>query len=128
MQKFKFIAVATPDPSIGEDFTGVKDEVVPDESLSLEEILSRFTRGESLEVEHEGNYDDQTEVDLEKLKSADLVDRAEYVDRLKAVQKQYEEQEAQAEASRKSAAEAEEKAAFDKKVAEAAEKLAASKV
>lgn len=96
--------------------------VVPDQSLTLEEILRRFTRGEPLEIGRtDGVYDDEGEDDLEKVQHMDLVDREEFVDRLKETKKQFEKQEKQRAKD--------EKARLDKLAVEklAADKLAAEK-
>lgn len=67
--------------------------VVPNMSLSLQEILERFTRGEPLEIGKDYNYDEQGDDDLEKVRHMDLVDRQEYVDKLKQTKKFYTAQE-----------------------------------
>lgn len=87
-----------PAPSDGVDFSKEESVVVPDQSMSLQEILERFTRGEPLPVMHETQYgdddlDNPLNEDLEKMANADLVDKAEYRDRLKEVQVNYEKQE-----------------------------------
>lgn len=88
----KYKSIASPEPSRGFMITD-KRAVVPNMALSLEEILERFTRGEPLEVGKTGAvYDDGPE-DLEKLKHMDLVDRAEYIDKLKQTSKDFEKQE-----------------------------------
>lgn len=70
-----------------------KKAVVPNQSLSLQEILERFTRGEPLEIGRIGAvYDDGAE-DLEKMAHADLVDKQEFVDKLKQTNKLWEKQE-----------------------------------
>lgn len=113
-----------PAPCVGQAFTD-KKSVVPNLALSLQEILERFTRGEPLEIGRgEAVYDDGDE-DLEKLKTMDLVDRAEYVDRMKQVDKTFQRQEKEREKRRQAEMVklAAEKLAGDKKAAdEAAEK------
>lgn len=89
--------------------------VQPNMSMSLQEILERFTRGESLDIGKEPSYDDGDE-DLEKMAHMDLVDRQEYANKLKKTQKDFEKQE------RKKAAD--EKARLDKL---AVDKLVADK-
>lgn len=78
----QWAGVVTPGPK----------QVVPNMSLSLQEILERFTRGEPLEIGKEYNYDDQGDDDLEKVKHMDLVDREEYVNKLKQTRKFYDAQ------------------------------------
>lgn len=66
--------------------------VIPNQSMSLEEILTRFTRGETLAVAQPVNYH-ESEDDLEKVSQMDLVDKEEYVEKLKQTQKAYKDQE-----------------------------------
>lgn len=87
----KFKSIACPEPSEGFRITDKKG-VVPNMAMSLQEILERFTRGEPLEIGKEASYDDGDD-DLEKVSHGDLVDRAEFVDKLKATSKAYEKQE-----------------------------------
>lgn len=97
----KYKKFAIPQPSLGEDYTNVPVIVVPDQSLSLKDILERFTRDESLPIGQETNYgeneddDNPLHVDLEKLAVADLTEKAEYRETLAAVTKNYERQEKQ---------------------------------
>lgn len=81
-----------PKPSEGMDYSKEEYIVVPDQSLSLEEILQRFTRGEPLDILMDGEYDDESDIDLEKLQKADLVDKNDYIEYLKNVQKRFLEQ------------------------------------
>lgn len=98
----KFKAVAFPPTSPGERSIDV-DMVVPDQSMTLKEILLRFTRNETLPIGRDPMYSDGLE-DIEKLRDMDLVDREAYVTELKAKQAKYK---AQEEAKRKAAVEAE---------------------
>lgn len=104
----KFKKSSIPEPSVGTDFSQEIDQVVPDQSMSLEEILTRFTRGEQLpvgmEVQEGDESDNPLNVDLEKLANSDLVDKEEFIGKLKDLQDRYNQQEkakAQAEAKRK---------------------------
>lgn len=90
MRKFKSIAWPAPTAGIA---GGRKKLTVPNQALSLEEILRRFTRGESLEIGKDGTFDDEGDDDLEKVAHMDLVDREEYVNKLKQTEKDYEKQE-----------------------------------
>lgn len=54
------------------DFSRVKSVTVPDQSMSLAEIIRRFVRKESLPVLKEGVYEDRFG-DLEKLANEDIV-------------------------------------------------------
>lgn len=119
----KYISIAAPAPSVGSR-TGSKKLTVPNQSMSLEEILRRFTRGEPLAIGREGSFNEEVDEDLEKLATRDLVDRQEYVDKLKQKQELFKQQDK----ARKAAAlekymakKAEEKIMADKKAAEKTE-------
>lgn len=123
---------AVPEPSVGEDYSKIVSLVRPDQSLSLQEILDRFTRGESLPVEFQAEFgaddpDNPLNVDLEKLQHADLVEKAEYIEKLKAISENYRKQEAskakkKADEDRQAAIKADEE-----RILRAAEKLAKEK-
>lgn len=86
-------------------FKGAKKVTVPSQSMSLAEILRRFTRKESLPVEKEGVYDTRFG-DLEKLKNADIVEQTEKVQQIRKVVKRHNEikKEKEEEEKRKAAA------------------------
>lgn len=65
---------------------------VPNQSMSLSEILERFTRGESIPVMKQTQYH-ESEDDLEKVGQMDIVDRLEFADKQKQIQKKYAKQE-----------------------------------
>lgn len=73
----------------------IKDKkiVVPNQSMSLHEILERFTRNEELPIGRDVQYH-ESEDDLEKIAHMDLVDREEYADKFRETQKAYKKQEA----------------------------------
>lgn len=97
-------AIANPQPYAGRK-PGGKREVVPDQSMSLEEILSRFTRGEAVNVGKDVNYHESND-DLEKVSRMDLVDKAEYSEKLRQTQFDFnKQQKAKAAAERKRLAE-----------------------
>lgn len=57
----------------GQDFTGVKKVTVPNQTLSLKDILQRFIRKESLPINHDGEYvEDHPLGDLEKFSRSDI--------------------------------------------------------
>lgn len=89
--KMTFKSVANPAPSAGLVIVS-KKLVQPNQAMSLEEIISRFTRGEKLAIGREMSYHESDD-DLEKVSTMDLVDREEYVDKLKETQKEYDKQE-----------------------------------
>lgn len=117
----KFKSIANPTASKGVSFKGHKKLVVPDQSMTLEEILRRFTRGESLEIGRDPVFDEEGEDDLEKVQHMDLVERQEYVNRLKQTRVDFEKQEKRRAATEKKRLD---KLAVDKL---AADKLAAEK-
>lgn len=67
---------------VSTSFTGVKRVTVPNQSMTLQEILQRFVRRESLPVMKEGTY--QTGYgDLEKIQNMDITEKMEVVDKIK---------------------------------------------
>lgn len=131
----KFKGIAVPPPSKGIRITE-PDQVVPDQSLSLREIIQRFTRNEALPVGMKGQYgsdsgiDPESEsefnVDVEKSAHWDLTEKHEFIDRVKEVGKEFEaaEKERAQRAAEKEAAEREK--AIARRVKAEARKLAAS--
>lgn len=103
----KFKSMSIPAPSKGSVAEG-PELVVPNQALSLREILERFTRNQALPVGREPRYD-EGEDDLEKVAQMDLVDKAEFVDKLKQTQKDYEKQEKAKAAAQRKKLEAEER-------------------
>lgn len=91
----KFKSYATPAVSVGV-LTRAKKIVVPNQAMSIHEILERFTRNEQLPIGKDVQYH-ESEDDLEKISHMDLVDRAEYVEKLQETQKLYQAQEAKKE-------------------------------
>lgn len=93
----KFKGLAIPLVSQGISYKDVKKLTVPDDSLSLKDILERFVRGEPVSVGMEVNYDPEAEnddaEDIEKLRHMDLVDREEYINKLKAKERLFRKQE-----------------------------------
>lgn len=78
------IGLYPPYTPVGKSFKGVKRCTVPNQSLSLQEIVKRFVRREPLPLTKEGIYEDRFG-DLEKLKHADIT---EQLDRAKELQDQ----------------------------------------
>lgn len=87
----KFRSIAFPAPQGGEKYDG-KKLTVPDQSMSLKEILHRFVRNETVAVGREGVYV-ESEDDLEKVAHLDLVEKDEFIARQKEKQKRYDAQE-----------------------------------
>lgn len=77
-----------PKEAPGTSFTDQVSLVVPDHSMSLKEILTRFTRNETLPIAHpaqDGEEGILEDTDLEKLKYADLVEKDEYISKMKYI-------------------------------------------
>lgn len=96
----KFLAIASPAPSAGLVIKCPKI-TVPDQSMSLQEILERFVREQPLAIgKHtfgsEGDSDDEILKgrDVEKVGGLDLVEKEDLIREQKDVQKRFEEQEA----------------------------------
>lgn len=64
----------------GQSFKGVKITVVPNQSMTLKEIIKRFIKHESLPIIKEGTYSDKQDLDLEKFIQEDIVVRHELVE------------------------------------------------
>lgn len=99
---YTFKSIAFPEPSVGVNYEKEKYIVQPDQSMSLEEIIDRFVRGEPLDVGMTTAYGDEEidnplNVDLEKLVHADLVDRQAYYDQLEELVKTYKKREKESE-------------------------------
>lgn len=61
-----------------------KSVTIPDQSLSIEEIIKRFVRGIGVDViQREAVYMNQSEFDFEKLNRMDFADRAAVADEVK---------------------------------------------
>lgn len=103
----------------GQSFKGVKKHVVPNQSLTLKEILRRFVRKEPLAIGRDGIYNDSLG-DLEKLANADITEQMETVDAIKAGIAKGEKEKRDRE---KQEADLKAKAEFDKAVQDAAAKL-----
>lgn len=74
-----------------QSFKGAKVHVVPNQSMTLHEVLRRFTKKEALPVSKEGTYEDRYDYDLEKLAKEDITiqedvlkDISKQMDHLKA--------------------------------------------
>lgn len=77
--------------SLGLSFDGVEELTVPNQSMSLEEILQRFVRKEKLPIGKDVQYH-ETDYDLEKLSRMDLTERDEFIAAQKEVQARYDRQ------------------------------------
>lgn len=100
----KYLASSIPTRTKGQGGFPPK-QVQPNQAMSLETILERFTRGEPVAIGRDVQYHESDD-DLEKVSNMDLVDKAEYVDKLKQTQKDYEKQEKKKQADVRKAAQA----------------------
>ncbi|AXH73170.1 MAG: hypothetical protein [Microviridae sp.] len=91
MRTMRFKSQSIPAISKGRGDTG-PSETVPNQSMSLQYIIERFTRGEAVPVGKEPQYHESDD-DLEKVSHMDLVDKQEFVEKLKSTQKDFEKQE-----------------------------------
>lgn len=115
----RFISIASPKPVHKErDWSKIEKKTVPDQSLSLQDILDRFTRKEALPIGKQTSYNDEIEldspfaIDLEKLAQADLLDRREALDSWNEVVDKFKAQETERQKA-KDAAKAKAKAEAD---------------
>ncbi|QXP07928.1 MAG: hypothetical protein [Arizlama microvirus] len=83
----KFKSLSIPPRAKGQH-TDREKLTVPNQSMSLHEILERFTRNETLPIGRECQYHESDD-DIEKMSKMDLVDRHEYAEMLKQTQKSY---------------------------------------
>lgn len=72
----------------GERFKGAVSQTVPDETMTLRQIVERYALGQPLvgRLREEGTFDPLASFDsedLEKLSKADMVDRQEFIERMK---------------------------------------------
>lgn len=118
----KFKKSAIPEPSKGVDYRKVKDEVVPDQGMSLKEILERYTRGEALPVGHDTQYgdspddDNPLDVDVEKIATMDLTEKDEFKKEMQQTVDLYESQQRQRDALEKIEKQKADEKAFNRKV------------
>lgn len=132
----KFRGISLPAPFKGIPVTW-KDQVVPDQSMSLKDILTRFVRREALPVSKDTYYGSQTgidpdsesefNVDQEKAQYWDFTEKADFKEKVDNAKREHE----QYQSAKKKRAEAKkaeaEKAEFERKVEEAAARKAAQK-
>lgn len=67
----------------GQSFKGVKRSVVPNQSMSLREIVTRFIKKESLPISKEGIYS-EVHGDLEKIQHEDFTEKMDRINDLKS--------------------------------------------
>lgn len=70
-------------PLVRKSFKGSKKVVLPNQSMSLQEILRRFVRREALPIEVKAGYF-ETDYDLEKVAHMDIAEKHEILERVKA--------------------------------------------
>lgn len=76
----------------GQDFTKEEVLTVPNQSMSLQEIITRFIRNEPLAIGKDVSYH-ESEDDLEKLLRLDPVDKQAYIRQMQKVQDDFNAQE-----------------------------------
>lgn len=111
-----------------------KDQVVPDQSMSLEYILTRFTRNEALPISMPTFFGSDTaidpesesefNVDLEKSKYMDLTEKDDFRQRVNEVKAEFDAKQKKADEKAKADKAAKDKLAFEKRVRVEARKLA----
>lgn len=69
-------------PRKPQDVSGWKSRAVPNQSMSLQEILRRFVKRESLPAMKEGIYH-EGEYDLEKVAKMDMVEQSDILEEVK---------------------------------------------
>lgn len=76
------LVLYNPPPRVSQDCSGWSQHTVPNQSLSLREIIKRFVRREPLPMSKEGTYF-EGDYDLEKLGSSDITEKHEVLEDLK---------------------------------------------
>lgn len=128
-----FRSISTPKPSKGLKIVSAQ-QAVPNQSISLAEMLRRFVRKEALPIGHPANFgsdgaiDPESEspfnIDLEKAKHWDLTEKAEFKDAVMVERDRVSKIARGKELADKAKKAEAEKKAFDKKVRIAARKYA----
>lgn len=72
----------------GQDFSKEEVLTLPNQAMSLQEILERFVRNEPLAIGKDVNFH-ESEDDIEKLRRLDPVDRAAYIRKMQEVQDKF---------------------------------------
>lgn len=76
----------------GQDFSNCELLTLPNQAMSLQEIISRFIRAEPLAIGKDVSFF-ESEDDLEKLLRLDPVDKDAYIAKMRKVQSDYNTQE-----------------------------------
>lgn len=132
--KFKSVAIPSPSLGVGCDPKKRPKLVVPNQSMSLREILTRFVRQEALPVEHKGVFgsdgsidpesDSEFNIDQEKAKGWDLTEKDDFAEKVRARHAEHHALEQEKAKKAKADAEVKAKADYDKRVRLEARKLA----
>lgn len=100
MGKLIYKSIASPEPQRPTvDWSKMEKLTVPDQSLSLQDIIDRFSRNEALPIGKQTSYNDEIEidsvfaVDLEKLGKADIIEQMEHAEQWKQISDVYKEEE-----------------------------------
>lgn len=96
------LVLYNPRPNVAQDTKGWKKFTIPNQSMTLQEILRRFVKREPLPLEHEGTFYDG-EYDLEKLSKADRTEQDEVLSNVRDTVKRLKDDISQNEAKEKAA-------------------------
>lgn len=108
----KFHGFSKPAPSKGRSDWGPKI-VQPNAALSLQDILMRFTRGEAVPVGMGNGVYHEGDDDLSQIQHADLVDKAVFVEKQKAIRQRFNDEQLELKAKRRKKFEEKEKARIE---------------
>lgn len=116
----KYRATALPAPAKGVSIKNKGGKLtVPDSAMSLEEILRRFTRNEAVPVGRTPVYHESGD-DLDKIAHADLTEQAEFIERQKETQREFDRQEKRKASARRKKLEEEERSKIREELAKSA--------
>jgi len=76
------LVLYSPRPMVPQDCSHMKRNVVPNQSMTLKEVIKRFVRKEALPAAKQGIYV-EGDYDLEKLANQDIVERLEVLEAVK---------------------------------------------
>lgn len=116
----KYLSRAVPDPDKGRKIRNKDGKLtVPDSAMSLAEILRRFVRNEAVPVGREMVFHESDD-DLDKIAHSDLTERAEFVERQKETQREFDRQEKRKASARRKKLEEEERSKIREELAKSA--------
>lgn len=86
------IRLYPPVKVVGQSFVGTKVLTVPNQSLTLKDVIRKFVRREALPIMHEGTYSEGDHGDLEKFATLDFTEQEEIVEAQKKKVSRFKEQ------------------------------------